>query len=51
MVALTGDDAGNTFAQLEVVMCQWRAIERCFAEPAPFIYAATRSRLKLIDLA
>jgi PIN like domain len=50
MIALTGGEAGNTFAQLEVVMCQWRAIEGCWNEPAPFIYAATRSRLKKIDL-
>jgi len=50
MVVLTSGEASNTFAQLEIIMCQWRALERCQIEPAPFIYAATRTRLKKINL-
>lgn len=50
MIALTGDDARSTFAQLEVVMCRWRDIELCASEPAPFIYAATRTTLRPIPL-
>jgi hypothetical protein len=50
MVALTGEDAGSVLAQLEVVMCRWRDIEHCLAEPPPFIYAATRTKLRRIPL-
>ena len=45
MVVLTAEDARSTFAQLEVVMCRWRDIERLVDQPGPFIYAATRTRL------
>jgi hypothetical protein len=51
MVALTAADAGSVFAQLEVVMSRWRDIERCLAEPPPFIYAATRTVMRQIPLA
>jgi hypothetical protein len=51
MVALTAADAGSVFAQLEVVMCRWRDLERCAAEPPPFIYAATRTSMRPIALA
>jgi hypothetical protein len=50
MIALTGDDARSVFEQLEVVMCRWRDIERCASEVAPFIYAATRTSLRSIEL-
>jgi hypothetical protein len=50
MVALTGDEAIGTWQQLEVVMSQWRAIERRLEEPGPFIYTATRTTLRPVDL-
>jgi hypothetical protein len=50
MVALTGEDARSVFAQLEVVMCRWRDIERCASESPPFIYAATRTTFRRIPL-
>lgn len=50
MVALSGDEARGTFEQLEVIMCQWRAIERLVPKPGPFIYTATRTTLKPVDL-
>jgi hypothetical protein len=50
MVALTAADAGSVFAQLEVVMCRWRDIERCASERPPFIYAATRTTMRAIPL-
>jgi hypothetical protein len=50
MVALTAEDARSVFDQLEVVMCRWRDLERCPLEPPPFIYAATRTRLRKIPL-
>lgn len=48
MIALTGEDARSVLDQLEIIMCRWRSIERGFVEPAPFIYAATRPRLRSI---
>jgi uncharacterized protein with PIN domain len=51
MIALTSAEAKSVFDQLEIVMCRWRDIERCVMEPPPFIYAATRTGLRRIDLA
>ena len=51
MIALAGNEAVGTWAQLEVLLCQWRAIERTLDEPGPFIYSATRSRLRRVSLA
>lgn len=50
LVALAGDEAKGTWAQLEVVMNQWRAIERLLDQPGPFIYTATRTTMKAVDL-
>ena len=50
MVVLGGRDAGGTFAQLEVLMSQWRAIEACLNRAGPFIYVATRTRFRRVDL-
>jgi hypothetical protein len=51
MVALSGPEAGTTWAQLEIVMCQWRRIEALLADPGPFVYTATRSSLRRVPLA
>jgi hypothetical protein len=51
MVALAGREAVGTWAQLEVFMSQWRAIEALTSETGPFIYSATRTRLRPIPLA
>ena len=50
MVALAGDEARGTWQQLEVLMRHWRAIEALATRPGPFIYTATRSGLKAVDL-
>ena len=50
MVALAGAYAIGTWAQLEVFMTQWRAIERCPDEPGPFIYSATRTTFRSVGL-
>ncbi len=50
MVALAGDEAVGTWNQLEVLMCQWRAIEALLGEPAPFVYRATRTTLKAVQI-
>lgn len=51
MVALSGDEARGTWQQLEVLMRNWRAIEMLVSRPGPFIYTATRTNLKAVDLA
>jgi hypothetical protein len=43
MVTLAGREAIGTFQQLEVLMCNWRAIEAKLQETGPFIYTATRT--------
>jgi PIN domain-containing protein len=50
MIALNGTDARSIFAQLEVVMCRWRDIERYVADLPPFIYSATRTAIRPIPL-
>lgn len=43
LVVLVGDEAIGTWAQLEVVMTQWRRIEALTEGPGPFIYTASRT--------
>ena len=50
MVALAGGEAIGTWNQLEVLMCQWRAIERLLEDSGPYIYSATRSSLRQVEL-
>ena len=50
MVALAGDEARGTWQQLEILMRQWRAIEDLAARPGPFIYTATRSSIRDVNL-
>ena len=50
LVVLSSADAGTVWAQLEVLMRQWRGIERLVNIPGPYIYRATRTRLRPIPL-
>lgn len=50
MVVLAGVEARGTWQQLEVLMRQWRAIEASLGRPGPFIYSATRSSYKAVNL-
>lgn len=50
MVALAGKEAIGTWAQVELLMNRWRAIEELLGLPGPFIYSATRTRLRPVDL-
>jgi hypothetical protein len=50
MIALSGEDAKNTWGQLELFMRYWRQIEAATEQPGPFIYLASRSRLRPLDL-
>ena len=43
MVTLAGAQATGTWAQLEIVMTQWRRLESLTTEPGPFLYAVTRT--------
>jgi hypothetical protein len=51
MVNLAADDATDRFAQMEVIMCQWRRICALLDEKGPFIYAVTRTTMRALDLA
>jgi hypothetical protein len=50
MINLAGDDAIGTFAQLEVLMCQWRRVEELLEEKGPFIYSVTRTTVRQVEL-
>lgn len=50
MVALSSDEATTVWAQLEVVMTQWRKMEGLLDFPGPFIYTATRTTLTKVLL-
>lgn len=50
MIALSGPDAGTVWAQLEVVLSQWRGIEKLLGRPGPFIVRATRTTLTDLDV-
>jgi len=50
MVTLASRDATTKFAQLEVVMCRWRDIEKLVEQPGPFVYEATRTTFKPVPL-
>jgi hypothetical protein len=50
MVALATAQAHGTFDQLEIVMCQWRAISALLEQPGPFIYIASRTSLRPVPL-
>lgn len=50
MVALAGPDAIGTWAQLEVLLSQWRKIEALLRQPGPFVFTATRNALTRVEL-
>lgn len=50
MIALSGNEAGTVWAQLEVFMTQWRRIEALLGQSGPFIYTATRTTLRPVPL-
>jgi hypothetical protein len=50
LVALSGREATGVWAQLEILMSQWRRIEALLDVPAPHIWAAHRSGLRAVSL-
>ena len=51
LVALSAPEARTTWEQLEVVMCQWRAIEALGEQEGPLLSVATRTSLRPVPLA
>ncbi len=51
LVALSAPEARTTWEQLEVVMCQWRAIEALVGQEGPLLSVATRTSLRPVPLA
>lgn len=50
MVALAGEDAGDKWHQLELVLRHWRRLEVLASVEGPFIYSATYHRITELDL-
>lgn len=50
LVALSAPEARTTWEQLEVVMCQWRAIEALVDQEGPLLTVATRTSLRTLPL-
>jgi PIN like domain len=50
MFAITSKDQLNNWGLLEVVVSQWRNLERAAEEPGPYIYSLTRTSLEKIKL-
>ena len=50
LVVLTSADANTVWDQLELLMTQWRRIEKLHKLQGPFIYRASRSKLNAVAL-
>jgi hypothetical protein len=50
MFAITSQEQLDNWELLEVVVSQWRAMERAADEPGPYIYSVTRTSLSKIAL-
>lgn len=50
LVVLSGREATGTWNQLEIVLAQWRAIERLLDQPGPFICTVTRTSVRRSDV-
>ena len=50
LVALSGREATGTWAQLEIVMSQWRRFEELLERDGPFVYSLTRTSLRPVPL-
>ncbi|GII75760.1 hypothetical protein Sru01_07420 [Sphaerisporangium rufum] len=50
MFAITSDESLDAWGMLEVIVTQWRHIEKAATRPGPYIYAVTRSGIREIAL-
>ena len=50
MFAITSHEQLDNWGLLEVVVSQWRRMERAAQEPGPYIYSMTRTSLTKIAL-
>lgn len=46
LLVLNSREAVTVWSQLEILMCQWRTIERLTGEPGPYIRRVTRSGIR-----
>jgi len=50
MFAITTPEALHTWDLVEIVVTQWRNLERAAQEPGPYIYSLTRTAMHKLDL-
>lgn len=50
LIALSSKEKLDVWRQLEILMCNWRAIERLSESEGPFIYVLTRTRSRRLTL-
>jgi hypothetical protein len=50
LFAIASDEKLDTWRQLEIVMCNWRAIDRLAGTPGPFIYRVARTTMSRVVL-
>ena len=48
LFAITSEEKLDTWRQLEVLMCNWRAIDRLAETPGPFIYRVARTAMSRV---
>jgi hypothetical protein len=50
MVNLASDEAVSRFAQMEILMCQWRRVEALLEARGPFIYLLSRTAFRRLAI-
>ena len=50
LFAIASDEKLDTWRQLEILMCNWRAIGRLAETPGPFIYRVARTTMSRVVL-
>lgn len=50
LFAIASGEKLDTWRQLEILMCNWRAIDRLAETPGPFIYRVTRTKMSRVPL-
>jgi len=48
LFAITSDEKLDVWRQLEILMCNWRTIERLAQTPGPFIYRVNRTKMSKV---
>jgi hypothetical protein len=50
LFAIASDEKLDTWRQLEILMCNWRAIDRLAETPGPYVYRVTRTTMSRVVL-